>query len=150
MATGIEDIKELREETGMSVTDVKKALDEAGGDSVKAKDLLRSRGVEIAKKKQEREAGEGIIEAYLHPTRKTGVLLDLRCETDFVAKADDFKALAHELVLQIAAMSPESVDELLAQEYIKDSSKTVRSLLEEVVAKLGENIVIARFERYQI
>lgn len=134
----------------MSVMDVKKALEEADGDMQKAREFLRSRGVEIAKKKQEREAGEGIIETYLHVTKKTGVILDLRSETDFVAKSPDFKTLAHELVLQIAAMDPESVEELLAQDYVKDSSKKVQNLLEEYIAKLGENIVVKRFSRYQI
>ena len=147
---GIEDIKELRGETSMSVMDVKKALEEAGGDKEKAREFLRFRGAEIAQKKQEREAGEGIIETYLHPTKKTGVILDLRSETDFVAKSPDFKELAHELVLQIAAMSPESVEELLLQDYVKDSSKKVQNLLEEYIAKLGENIVVKRFLRYQI
>ncbi|MCH7828267.1 translation elongation factor Ts [Patescibacteria group bacterium] len=147
---GIDDIKELRSDTSMSVTDVKNALEEAKGDMTRAKELLRSRGAEIAQKKQEREAGEGIVETYLHATGKTGVILDLRSETDFVAKSPDFKALAHELVLQIAAMDPESVEELLAQDYVKDPSKKVQNLLEEYIAKLGENIVVKRFSRYQI
>lgn len=146
----IEDIKTLRSDTGMSVTDVKKALDEAGGDMEKARELLRSRGAEIAQKKQEREAGEGIVEAYVHPTRKTGVLLDLRSETDFVAKSQDFKELAHELTLQIAGMEPETREELLEQEYIRDPSKKVKNVIEEYIGKLGENIVVNRFVRYQI
>ncbi|MCH8244374.1 translation elongation factor Ts [Patescibacteria group bacterium] len=148
--SGIEDIKELRGETSMSVMDVKNALEEAGGDKEKAREFLRLRGAEIAQKKQEREVGEGIIETYLHATKKTGVILDLRSETDFVAKSPDFKELAHELVLQIAAMNPESVEELLLQDYVKDSSKKVQNLLEEYIAKLGENIVVKRFLRYQI
>lgn len=146
----IEDIKRLREETGMSLTDIKNAIREAKEDLEKARELLRSRGAEIAKKKQEREAGEGLVEVYLHPGGKTGVILDVRSETDFVAKSPDFKNLAHELALQIAAMDPESPDELLAQDYVKDPSKSVRNLLEEYIAKLGENIVVKRFTRYQI
>jgi elongation factor Ts len=146
----IEDIKQLREETGMSVMDIKKALEEGGGDLEKTRELLRSRGAEIAKKKQEREAGEGIVGAYVHPTAKTGVLLDVRCETDFVGKSADFKELVHELALQIAALDPQDVGDLLGQEYVKDSSKTVQNLLQEYIAKLGENIVIKRFVRYQI
>ena len=146
----IEDIKHLRSDTSMSVTDVKEALEEAGGDMEKARELLHSRGAQIARKKQEREAGEGIVDVYLHPTGKTGVLLDLRSETDFVAKSPDFKALAHELSLQIAAMDPESVEELLLQDYVKDPSKKVQNLLQEYIAKLGENIVVKRFSRYQI
>ena len=147
---GIDDIKELRSDTSMSVTDVKKALEQADGDMQKAREFLRSRGAEIAQKKQKRAAGEGIVDAYLHPTGKTGVLLDLRSETDFVAKSQDFKDLAHELSLQIASMDAESVEELLAQDYVKDPSRTVQNVLEEYIAKLGENIVVKRFSRYQI
>lgn len=146
----IDNIKQLREETGMSMMDIKNALKEAGGDVAKSRELLRSRGAEIAKKKQERQAGEGIVDIYLHPTGKTGVLLDLRSETDFVAKSLDFKELAHELSLQIAAMDPKDVEDLLSQEYVKDPSKTVQDLLQEYIAKLGENIVVKRFSRYQI
>ena len=147
---GIEDIKQLRQETGMSMTDIKNALKEAQDDLGRARELLRSRGAEIAQKKQQREAGEGIVDVYLHPTGKTGVLLDLRSETDFVAKSQDFKDLAHELSLQIAAMDPENVEELLRQDYVKDPSKTVQDMLQEYIAKLGENIVVKRFTRYQI
>jgi len=146
----IHDIKQLREETGMSVTDIKKALEETGGSRDKARELLCSRGAEIAQKKQEREAGQGLVDAYCHPTGKTGVLLDLRCETDFVARSQDFKNLAHELALQIAGMDPESVEELLSQEYVKDPAQKVRDLLQEYIARLGENIVVKRFSRYQI
>ena len=146
----IDDIKQLREETSMSYMDVKRALEEGGGDVEKTRQLLASRGQEIAKKKQERETEEGIIETYLHSTKKSGVLLDLGCETDFVAKSPDFQNLAHELVLQIAAMKADSSEELLSQEYIKDPSKKVGDVVQEYIAKLGENIVINRFERYQI
>ena len=146
----IDDIKQLRQETGMSVTDIKRALEEADGDLQKTRELLRLRGAEIAKKKQERETGQGIVDVYLHSTGKTGVLLDLRSETDFVAKSPDFKVLAHELVLQIAAMDPDNVEEFLSQDYIKDPSKKVQNLLQEYIAKLGENIVVKRFVRYQI
>ena len=134
----------------MSVMDIKKALEEGGGDFKKARELLRFRGGEIAKKKQERETGEGSIEVYLHSTGKTGVLLDVRCETDFVGKSPDFKELVHELALQIAAMDPKDVEDLLRQEYVKDNAKTIENLLEEYIAKLGENIVIKRFTRYKI
>lgn len=146
----IDDIKQLREETGMSMMDIKNVLKESGSDLNEARELLRKRGAEIAHKKQEREAGEGIVDVYLHSTGKTGVMLDLRCETDFVGKSEEFKALAHELSLQIAAMDPESPEELLAQDYMKDPSKKVESFLQEYIAKLGEKIVVERFVRYQI
>ena len=147
---GIDDIKQLREETGMSMMDIKNALKESSDDLEKARELLRSRGADIARKKQEREAGEGIVDVYLHSTGKTGVMLDLRCETDFVGKSSEFKDLAHELSMQIAAMDPESPEELLAQDYMKDPAKKVEGFLQEYVAKLGEKIVIKRFVRYQI
>src|ERR1035437_8435592 len=102
----IDQIKQLREETGVSVSEVKKALDEAKGDAAKAKDLLRIWGQKVLNKKTSRETKSGLIETYLHPNAKTGVLLDIRCETDFVAKSSEFKNLAHEICLQIAAMKP--------------------------------------------
>ena len=146
----IDDIKQLREETGMSMMDIKTVLKESGSDLNEARELLRKRGAEIAHKKQEREAGEGIVDVYLHSTGKTGVMLDLRCETDFVGKSEEFKTLAYELSLQIAAMDPESPEELLAQDYMKDPSKKMEGFLQEYIAKLGEKIVVERFVRYQI
>ncbi|MBI4138271.1 MAG: translation elongation factor Ts [Candidatus Wildermuthbacteria bacterium] len=145
----LDDLKALREETGMSVMDCKKALAE-GGTMEKARELLRARGAVIAGKKHDRETGEGIIEAYIHTTGKTGVLLDMRSETDFVAKSADFKTLAHEIALQIASMNPETVEELLSQDCARDPAKKVRNLLEEYIAKLGENIVVKNFTRYHI
>lgn len=146
----IEQVKELREITGISVSECKKALEASGGSIEKAKAWLRERGKEIANKKSSREVGEGRVEAYVHQTGKVGVLLDLRCETDFVAKADSFKNLAHELAMQAASMKPESVDELLEQPYIKDSSRKVKDLIVEAVAQLGENIRVERFTRFEI
>lgn len=193
--TNIEDIKKLREETGVSPTEIKKALEGANGDFEKAKEILRIKGKNLAGKKQEKEAKQGIIDYYLHPNLKTGVLLDIRCESDFVAKSPDFKNLAHEICLQIAAMKPLFISEndipqeaidgeikiyeeqtkdsgkpeniaaqiiegklkkykesvcLINQIWIKDGSKTVKNLIEEAVAKVGENIEIKRFTRYEI
>src|SRR3990167_4978042 len=102
----IEEIKKLREETGVSPTEIKKALDQANGDTDKAKEILRTWGKTLAGKKTDRDAKEGIIDFYIHPNAKTGVLLDIRCESDFVAKSSDFKMLAHEICLQIAALKP--------------------------------------------
>jgi len=149
MAT-IEQLKQLRAETGISINECKKALDEAGNDVGKAKLLLKEWGKEVADKKQAREVGEGLIDAYLHPTGKVASLVDIRCETDFVAKSDDFKLLVHEVAMQIASMDPENVEELFSQQYIKDSSKTIQDLVQEAIAKLGENIVVQRFERFEI
>ena len=191
----INQIKQLRQETGVSVTECKKALQEAGGDVEKAKEVLKKRGKNLAGKKASRETFQGIIESYIHPNLKIGAILDLRSETDFAAKSKDFKKLAHEICLQIAAMNPlflktedipekfldgerkiyqeqfknsgkpqKIVDEiiegklkkykeeisLLSQAWIKDETKTINDLVDEYVAKIGENITIKRFARYEI
>jgi len=109
--SSIDQIKQLREETGVSVSEVKKALEEAKGDLVRAREILKILGKKISDKKASRETKSGLIETYVHPTGKTGVLLDIRCETDFVAKNPEFKNLAHEICLQIAAMKPSFVSE---------------------------------------
>jgi len=191
----IDQIKQLREETGLSVSEVKKALENAKGDEAKAKEILRALGKKVAGKKTDRETKAGTIDVYLHSNAKTGVLLDVRCESDFVAKSPEFKNLAHELCLQIAAMKPLFVSEnnipeefldgeikiykekaassgkpenivnqiiegklkkykgevsLLSQPWIKDESKTIKNLIEDTIAKIGENIEIKRFARYDI
>jgi len=191
----IEKVKQLREETGVSFADCKKALEEAGDDIEKAKEILRKWGRELAGKKSEREAKEGIVDYYLHPNKKVGVLLDIRSESDFVAKSPEFQNLAHEICLQIASMKPlyvksEDIPEkvlrnekeiykeqfsdsgkpkkvidgivegklkkykeevsLLSQPWIKDSNKTIKELVDEHIAKFGENIVIKKFIRYDI
>ena len=144
----INQIKKLRKETSVSISECKKALDESRGDLKKAKEILRKRGKEWAEKKAERGAREGIIASYIHPNKKIGVLLELNCETDFVAESPDFQNLAHELCLQIAAMSDEIP--LLDQLWIRDETKTIKDLVQEYVAKLGENIVIKRFVKYEL
>jgi elongation factor Ts len=145
----IDKIKQLREETGISITECKKALEETGGRLDKAKEALKKRGKTIVEKRKEKEARMGIIDSYLHPNRKVGVLLELNCETDFVAKSKDFQALAHELCLQIAAMNPDEKS-LMEQPWIKNETKTIKDLVEEYIVKLGENIIIKRFVRYEV
>jgi elongation factor Ts len=145
----VEKIKKLREETEISIAECKKALEEAKGDLEKAKEILKKRYGEIAKKRKERETKEGIIEAYIHPGRKIGVLLELRCESDFVAKNPEFQKLAHELCLQIAAIDPEEIP-LLEQNWIRDESKKIKDLISEYIAKFDENIIVGRFARFQI
>ena len=145
----IDQIKQLREETCVSVSECKKALEQAEGDFVKAKEILREWGKELAGKKSNREAGSGIIDTYIHANGKVGTIIELRCESDFVAKSDDFKALAHEICLQITAIESEEVD-LMSQPWIKDETKTIKELIEEYIGKLGENIEIKRFVRYEI
>ena len=146
----IEEVKQLRQETGVSVSECKKALENSNGDFDKAKEALRKKGLELADKKSHRTAGSGIIDSYIHPDNRVGVLLELRCETDFVARSKDFKNLAHEICLQIAAMYPEDHESLLSQTWVKDDSKTINDLVTEYVAKLGENILIKEFSRFEI
>lgn len=146
----IEDIKKLRDETGASPVKIKKALEESGEDVQKAKELLKSWGAVKAGEKSDRETHDGVIDFYIHPNAKSGVLLDIRCETDFVAKNPDFKALAHEICLQIAALNPENVEALLAQPWVKDNTKTIKNLIEATVAKVGENVEVKQFARFEI
>jgi len=143
-----QDIVSLREKTKAGVMDVRKALEESGGDIVKAEEILQKVGAAKAQSKAERPTGSGMIETYTHADGKIGVMVEVACETDFVAKTDEFKTLAHDLALQIAAMDPTSVDELLDQEFIKDPTKKIAVLLQETIAKTGENIKVVRFQRF--
>lgn len=143
-------IKKLRDATSASIADVRHALDESNGDEKKALEWLKKRAAEIAAKKADRETGEGLIEAYIHGAGKVGVLVEILCETDFVAKTDEFKKLTKEVAMQIAAMNPEDVDSLLKQEYIRDSSQTIEQLVKGVIGKLGENITVKRFVRFEL
>jgi elongation factor Ts len=165
-------IKALREETGAGIMDCKRALTEAQGDATRAKEILRERGFEVAAKKSGREAGQGLVEAYVHGGGRIGALVELNCETDFVARNPEFKELARELAMQVAAMNPRflSRDEapadviaqeqlsaeqvaaasLLSQAYIRDASRTIEQLVTEAIAKTGENIRIRRFSRFEL
>lgn len=149
MAVDTKLIKELREKTSAGINDCREAIEEAKGDLKKAEEILQKKGFEKALKKGDRETGQGLIESYVHAGR-IGVLVELQCETDFVARTDEFKKLAHEIALQVSSMNPKTADELLKQEYIRDSSKTIDSLVKECIAKLGENIVLGRFHRIEI
>lgn len=142
----IDNIKKLREQTGAGIADCKEALAQSNGDMEKAKQWLKQKGFEKGAKKREREVKAGVVEVYSH-NGKVGVLVEVLCQTDFVARTDDFKSLAHELALQIASMNPSSVEELLGQEYIRDATQTVDQLIKGVIGKLGENIQVGRFER---
>lgn len=144
----IELIKQLREETGISIGECKKALEE-GKTVEKAKEILKEWGKEMAAKKEDRQTGQGKVAAYVHANGKVGVLVELRCETDFVANSADFDNLSHELCLQIAAMGGE-VENIPEQPWIKDSSKNIKDLISETVAKVGENIVLRKAARFQI
>jgi elongation factor Ts len=188
-------VKQLRDKTGAGMMDCKKALQEAEGDFDKAVEILRKRGIAKAAKRADREANEGVVAAYIHPGSKLGVLVEVNCETDFVANTDDFKEFAKNIAMHIAASNPlavkredldqEALDKekeiyreqalaqgkpehivdkivegrlekyysevcLLEQPYVKDPDKTVKDLLTEVIAKVGENITIKRFARFRI
>jgi elongation factor Ts len=145
----IELIKQLRDETEISIGECKKALEAAAGDINKAKGLLREWGKNVATKKGDRATGQGKIEAYVHATGKVGVMIELRCETDFVAKSEDFKNLAHELCLQFTAMGCDQAT-LMSSPWIKNPSKTVKDLVDEVIAKVGENIVVKNVVRFEL
>ena len=145
----IDQIKQLRQETGVSIIECKKALKESKGNIVMAKEILRKWGQGFAAKKSKSEVNEGIIESYIHQGKRIGVMIELHCETDFVASCEEFKRLAHELCLQIAAVSPEETP-LLSQPWVRNETKTVKDLIDEYVAKIGENIVVKRFARYEI
>lgn len=165
MAITTDMVKELRETTGAGVMDCKRALEDAGGDMAKATVLLREKGLAAAAKRADREAKQGVVQSYIHAGGRIGVLVEVNCETDFVANTDEFRGLARDIAMQIAAMSPrvvsvddrtpdiEGTDEevvLLAQPFIRDASKTIGAMVTEAVAKTGENIRIRRFVRYEL
>lgn len=136
----VEIIKEIRDETGLSVAQISKALKEAAGDKAKAIELLHAQAGATAAKKSERVAKDGTIAAYVHNNGKIGALVSLACETDFVALNDNFKALARDLAMHASAMQPADETEMLAQPFVKDPNITVQELINQSIAKLGENI----------
>ena len=144
-----ENIKNLREQTGAGVMDAKRALEEAGGDIAKAVQIIQAKGLVKAEKRNERATGAGLIVSYIHNDR-IGVLLDIRCETDFVARTDDFRELAYNVAMHIVAMNPVSTEALLAEPFIKDQSISIENLVKGVIAKVGENIRIEKFCYYAL
>lgn len=143
-------IKKLREETGAGILDTKEALEDANNNYEEAKEALLKKGLAKADKKADREAADGLVHSYIHAGGKVGSLVLIACETDFVAKTDDFKKLCHEVALQVATEEYSDVDELLGSEYIKDTSKTIEDLVKGTIAKLGENIQIKNFVRLSV
>jgi elongation factor Ts len=150
MANSKDHVKRLREETGAGVMDCKRALDEAKGDFEKAKSLIKERGLAKAKEKADREANEGVVEAYIHAGGRIGAMVELSSETDFVARNSDFKELAREIAMQVAAMNPTDVDQLLGQPYIRDASKTIGELVTGIASTTGENVRVRRFKRFEL
>ncbi len=149
MKINADDVQKLRDATGAGVMDCQRALKEAGGDFEVAKNFIRERGLAKVAKRAGRETGAGFVHSYVHNGR-IGVLLDLRAETDFVVRSEPFQKLAHELAMQIAASAPENVDELMKQPYIKDEARTVKDVVNEMIAKVGENISVNKFYRLEI
>ena len=165
MKISIETVKELRNRTNVGIGDCNKALLEVGGDIEKAIEFLKERGAAIAEKKKGAAATEGVIEAYIHHTRRVGALVELNCETDFVARTPEFKDLAHDLAMQITAAAPQFLTGeemppeaeadpqtvcLLNQPFIKDPTRTVQEIIAETIAKVGENIKVGRFARFEL
>lgn len=142
MTITVDQIKKLREETGAGIMDVRKALTESKGDIKAAKTWLEKKGMKRAADKAERNTEEGYVFAYAHFNGKVGALVKLACETDFVAKTQDFQNLGRELAMQVASMKPASVPEFLKQDYLRDSSKTIEVLIKGVSGKTGENVKI--------
>lgn len=143
----MEKIKKLREITGAGVMDVKRALDESGGDEEKALKLLKEKGLQKAEKRSERETAQGLIDCYIHLGR-IGAMVEVNCETDFVARNEDFKQFVREIAIQVAQSTCETVEQLKDEVYFRDEKKTVADVLSEIVSKTGENVKISRFERF--
>lgn len=176
MVTSTSQVKELRERTGAGIMDCKRALEESAGDLEAATSILRQQGLAKAEKKAGRAASQGLVEPYIHGAGRIGSIVEVNCETDFVARTPDFRELAHDLAMQVAATSPRFVSEeeipdaewpaleqefgsrkqaleavsLLDQPYIKDGRRTVQDLVRESIAKVGENIVVRRFARFEV
>jgi len=153
-------VKALREKTGAGIMDCKKALQETGGNMEKATEYLRQKGLAMSSKVAGREAKQGLIESYIHTGGRIGALVEVNCETDFVARTDEFRKLAREIAMQVASMNPSTIgtmegtgdepDALLNQEYIRDSRRTIRDLIKEAVAQVRENIQVSRVMRFEV
>ena len=146
----LQSISKLRELTGAGILSCKQALTESGGDIKKAQDIIRAKGLDIAKKKADRETKEGQVFTYIHTGGKLGVMVEINCETDFVARSEDFCRFTRDLAMHIAAMNPADVQGLLQQPFVKDPGKSIQDLLNELVAKIGENTIIGRFVRFKV
>ena len=165
MVISTEAVKDLRELTGAGILDCKRALEDANGDMEKAKEILRQKGLAVAAKKAERVTAQGIVHAYVHHDGRLGALIELNCESDFVARTDEFRDLAQKIALQIAGAKPayvsaEEIPEdtegepkelaLLSQPFIRDESVTIQDLITEAIRKTGENIRVRRFARFEL
>jgi elongation factor Ts len=145
-----QEVKKLRELTGARVLDCKKALEEADGDFAQAEKIVAKKGLARAEKNQDRETTAGIIAQYVHNNGKIGALVEIRCETDFVAQNQEFKQMSRDIAMQVVAMNPQDVDELLTQEFIKDPSIKIESLIKTLSGKIGEKMIVSRFCRFNL
>ena len=145
-----QEVKKLRELTGARVLDCKKALEEADGDFAQAEKIVAKKGLARAEKNQNRETTAGIIAQYVHNNGKIGALVEIRCETDFVAQNQEFKQMSRDIAMQVVAMDPQDVDELLTQEFIKDPSIKIESLIKTLSGKIGEKMIVSRFCRFSL
>jgi elongation factor Ts len=143
-------IRKFRQKTSAGIMDCRRALEAAGGDQKKALEWLKKKGMAKAKSKADREVRAGLVEAYTHGEGKIVAVVELACETDFVARTKEFKKLAHEIAMQVAAMKPKTVDALLKQPYIRDEKTKIGELISQAVAKLGENILVRKLARFEL
>lgn len=148
--SNLEQIKKIRELLGSGIVETKKALDEAEGDEKKAIEIIKKNSQSKAAKKSDREAGEGAVVSYIHPNNKLGAIVKLYCESDFVAKNEDFLNLAKDIAMHISAMNPENNDSLLIQPFVKNPEQTINDLINEKIAKIGENIRMGEFFRVEL
>ena len=146
----IELVKKIRAEMGLGIMEIKAALEEADGDEKRAKEILKEKGFKKAEDKADREMHQGRVATYTHSTGKIGVMVEILCETDFVAKHEDFLGFTKDVCLQIAAMNPENVETLMKQEFVKDPSKTIDEMLKALISKFGENMKIGQMARFEI
>lgn len=146
----INQVKKLREELGLGIMEIKAALEEAKGDEAKAKQILKDKGFAKAEKRAEREVKAGRVATYTHTTGMVGAMVELLCETDFVAKNEEFIGVSRDLCLQVVAMDPATVEDLLEQEFIKDGSLKIKDIVTALSAKFGENIKIGRMARFSL
>lgn len=150
MKPTFDQIRKLKEETGAPIIRVKKVLEEVKGDTKEAFRILQKEGFEKAASKEGRETNAGVVETYIHATKSSGATVVLASETDFVSRTPEFGNLAHEIAMQTCAMNPKSKEELLAQPYIRDESKTIGQLIKEHISRFGENIVLVDFKRFEV
>lgn len=150
MNVSMADVKKLRAKTSAGVMDAKRALEESKGDMKKAEEWIAKKGLARAEKKGDRETKAGRVYAYIHHDGRSGALIEVQCETDFVAKTEDFERLCKELAMQVNSMQPKDVTAFLKQEYVRDPKLTISELVKQTAAKLGENIVVARFEVFRV